>query len=178
MKNLDILKMNKGFTLVELLIYIAIIGMVMTTFLYFGMTIFDYRNKSNVVQEVQAKERLALSLMSQKIRGAKDVNIASSTFNVDPGVLSLKMDDSSKSPTIFSLTKADGSLQISEGGTGTTTITSNNALVTNLIFTNLTATSGIADDIGINITIKYNGSSQDVENSYSDSAETAVSVRR
>jgi prepilin-type N-terminal cleavage/methylation domain-containing protein len=173
-----VLRDKNGFTLVELLIYIAIIGMVMTTFVYFGMTIFDYRNKSNAAQEVQANERMALSLMSQKIRGAKDVNIASSTFNSDPGVLSLVMDDISKNPTIFSLTKADGSLQIAEGGTSTTTVTSKNVLITNLVFTNLTATSGIAEDIGINMTMQYNNTSQDVKNNYSDSLETAVSIRR
>ena len=178
MRNIELtVKNNSGFTLVELLIYIAIIGMMMTTFVYFGMAIFDYRNKSYAVQEVQANERLALSIMSQKIRGAKDVNIASSTFNTDPGVLSLVTDNASTNPTVFSLTKGDGVLQIAEGTTSTTTVTTKNAQVTNLVFTNLTATSGVADDIGINLTTQYNAS-QDAKYNYSDSLETAVSLRR
>ena len=77
MKNKTKMKQN-GFTLVETLIYLGIIGSVMTSFLYFGVSIFDYRNKSYAVQEVQANERMALNLISQKIRGAKDINIYSS----------------------------------------------------------------------------------------------------
>ncbi len=167
-----------GFTLVEVLIYIAIIGLVMTSFLYFGTAIFDYRNKSYVVQEVQANERLALGLISQKIRGAKDVNIASSTFNTDPGVLSLVMDNSSKNPTVIKLNQNDGVLQITEGNATATALTVQKVKITNLAFTNLTATSSIDDDIGINLTAQYNNANQDVKYNYSDSVETAVSLRR
>ena len=77
MKNKTKMKQN-GFTLVETLIYLGIIGAVMTSFLYFSVSIFDYRNKSYAVQEVQANGRMALNLISQKIRSAKDINIYSS----------------------------------------------------------------------------------------------------
>jgi len=170
-------KVQNGFTLIETLIYLAIIGTVMTSFLYFNMSIFDYRNKSYAAGEVQANERMAISLISQKIRSAKDVNIASSTFNTDPGVLSLVMDDANKNPTIFSLDQDNRVLQITEGAGATTTITSKNVKITNLIFTNLTLASS-TKNIKINMTIDYNNVNQDVKFNYSDDLETAISLRR
>lgn len=176
MKNRFLHKKN-GFTLVEVLIYLAIIGIVITSFLYFGISIFGYRNKSFAVQEVQANQRMALGVISQKIRLAKSVNVSQSTFDTDPGILSLAMDDSSKNPTIIKLDQADGVMQIAEGGTSTTTVTSQSVRVKNLIFTNLTSTSS-APNIGINLTIEFNNTNQDINFNYSDDLYTAVSLRR
>ena len=170
-------KEQDGFTLIETLIYLAIIGAVMTSFLYFGLSVFDYRNKSYVAEEVQANERMVINLISQKIRSAKDVNVASSTFNINPGFLSLVMAEASKNPTIFSLSQNDGILQITEGTGTAMAVTSKNVKVSSLIFTNLTLAS-TTKNIKINMTIDYNNRSQDIKFNYSDDLETAVSLRR
>lgn len=168
---------QSGFTLIETIIYLAIVGSVMTSFLYFSIAIFDYRNKSYVAEEVQANERMVINLISQKIRSAKDVNVASSTFNISPGALSLAMDDASKNPTIFGLSQNDGILQITEGTGTAMAVTSKNVKMSSLIFSNLTLAS-TTKNIKINMTIDYNNRSQDIKFNYSDDLETAVSLRR
>lgn len=168
--------MQKGFTLVEVLIYIAILGLVVASFISFSVSISNSRGKTYVEQEVQANARVALNLISQRILAANGVNTGASTFGSDPGVLSLSMADSSKNPTIINLTADDGQLQIQEGVDSAITITSDEVRVTNLVFTDLTSTSDKAN-IGIELTVEYIAS-DDAFYEFSHSLETAVSLRQ
>lgn len=178
MKSLHKIKYkSRGFTLVETIIYIAIIGFVATSFIYFGVAISDYRAKAYVVQEAQTNLRMALDVISKKIRSANDVNIEQSIFDADPGVLSLSMDDVDKNPTVISLDQDDGILQITEGTSSPVAIISNEVKVSNLVFKNLTSTSSI-ENIGAEITLDYNNYGQDVEYNYTEDIETSVSLRR
>ncbi len=170
--------MNKrGFTLIETLIYITIIGGVMLAFVSFALHISDSRNKTYVVQEVQANARVALDLISQKIEAANGVNLDSSTFALDPGVLSLSMASISLNPTVIDLSVDDGVLQINQGTSGAIPITSDEVRVTNLVFTNLTGGAS-KENIGVALTVEFNNFDGDVEFSYDQSLQTAVSLRQ
>lgn len=169
--------MQKGFTLIELLIYIAIVGAIAAGFIRFSLSISDSGSKSFVVQEVHGNGRVALDLISQRIRAATGVNTGSSTFGSDPGVLSLVMADAAKNPTVINLTADNGVLQIKEGSSSAVAITSSEVQITNLVFTNLTPT-GARENIRFQLTVAYNDSSGDVEYTYSKSFQTAVSVRQ
>lgn len=169
--------MNKGFTLIEVLIYMAILGLVVSGFVSFSLSISDSRNKNYVIQEVQANGRLALELISQKILSSNGVNIGSSTFDSDPGILSLSMFNGSKNPTLINLNQDDGILQITEGSDNSIYITSDEVKITNLVFTDLTSTSEKAS-IRIQITIKYDNQGDNVNYEYSQSLQTAVNLRQ
>ncbi len=166
----------KGFTLIETIIYIALIGMVILNFVFFTISIINSRNKSYVQQEVQANARVALDLMAQKIRGATWLNTTTSVFSTDPGVLSLEMIDGLVSPTVFSLNQDDGVLEITEAGSDPVTLTSNEIKITNLIFTNLTGTSS-RSHVRIELTAEYIYD-EDVVFRYSQNLQTAVSLRK
>ncbi|MCK5591231.1 MAG: prepilin-type N-terminal cleavage/methylation domain-containing protein [Candidatus Pacebacteria bacterium] len=168
--------MNKGSTLVEILIYIAILGIVVSSFISFSVSISDSRGKVYVEQEVQANARVALNLITQKILSSNGLNVGTSVFDVDPGSLSLSMADGAKNPTIISLLVDDGQLQIQEGLGVAVPITSDEVRVTNLVFTNLTSTSDKAN-IKIELTVEYITTGSVVYN-YPFSLETAVSLRQ
>jgi prepilin-type N-terminal cleavage/methylation domain-containing protein len=165
------LKNNHGFTLVELLIYIAIVAVVVSSLIYFGVSIFSYRNKNFAAQEVQANIRMALREISRLARSASSTNPI-----IDSGQLSLKMGDLTKDPTVISAT-TDQILQVKEGLQTAKTITSKNVKVTKLKFTNLSGNSDI-DNIKIEMTIAYYNPSDDINYDYSEDVETAVSLRR
>ncbi|MFH1946860.1 MAG: GxxExxY protein [Candidatus Magasanikbacteria bacterium] len=167
---------SKGFTLIETLIYIAIIGGVMATFISFGLGISQNRNKVYAKQEVQANARIALDIISQKIKMADGINIASSTFDADPGVLSLSMANSSLNPTVLQLNQDDGILQITQGAGDPIFITSDKVKITNLVFTNLGGENE-RGNIKIDMTVEYD-SDGDVSFSSSQSLTTAVSLRQ
>ena len=113
------LQTDKGFTLIEIIIYIAILGTIASSFIFFSVSVSESRNKTYVVQEVHANTRMALEIISQKIRMANGVNIASSTFGTDPGRLFLSMASSTLNPTIIDLSRDDGILRIIEGTSST-----------------------------------------------------------
>jgi len=108
-------RFSRAFTLIETIIYIAILGMVVSAFVFFSLSVSGSRNKTYAVQEVQANARMALELISQKIRSADKIIFASSTLGADPGRLFLSMASSSLNPTIIDLSSDNGTLRIMEG---------------------------------------------------------------
>ena len=166
----------KGFTLVETLIYIAIIGGVIVAFVSFALSISDSRNKTYVIQEVQANARLALGVITQKIQASNGLNASSSIFGVDPGVLSLSMASSSLNPTLISLSADDGILQITEGVNMPVFLTSDEIRITNLVFINLTASS-TRENVKIDLTASF-ASSSSVIFQGEQSLQTSVSWRQ
>ncbi len=167
---------EKGFTLIETIIYVAITGLVLAGFVVFAFSISGSRDKSYVISEVGANSRMALDVISQRIRNAKEVNV-SSIFDSDPGVLSLEMADPSKNPTIINLNQNDGVLQIVEGTTAPAAVTSDEVKITNLVFNNLTSGSE-RENIRVILTVEFNNLSGDVDYNYSQSFQTAVSLRQ
>lgn len=166
-----------GFTLIEILIYIAIMGVIVTGFITFSISISNTRNKTFVVQEVHSNSRTALNLISQRIRSSTGINSASSTFGADPGVLSLSMAASFRDPTVIDLDQNDGVLRIGEATSSPVAITTDKVKITNLVFTNLTP-SGERESIRVEITVEYKDSSGDIIFTYSQNSQTTVSVRQ
>lgn len=123
--------MKRGFTLIEILIYLLIIGGVVASFVAFTIGVGNSSAKNYVVQEVHGNTRTGLGLITSRIRAATGVQAGSSTFGTDPGVLSLVMADSAKNPTVISLSGDDGVLQIIEGTGSAVAITSDEVKVTN-----------------------------------------------
>jgi len=170
-------KNKNGFTLVETLIYLSIVSAILVGFVSFSISISDVRAKNYASSEVQANLRVALDIVTQKIRSANGVNLGASTFDVDPGVLSLSMADSAKNPTIIKLDQDNGTLQVQEGSSPPVSIISSEVKMTNLIFTNLTQ-AGRNAIFKINMTIDYNDIGGDVNYVYSQSIQTAVGLRQ
>jgi prepilin-type N-terminal cleavage/methylation domain-containing protein len=168
---------QNGFTLVEFLIYIAIIAVILTSFIRFSISISDARSTAYVVQEVQVNGRMAVDIISQRIRASSGLNSAASTFGTDPGVLSLFMDDVSKNPTSIQLNEDDGILEIIEGASAPISITSDEVQITNLVFTELASGNG-RENIRFQITVGYNNTSGDIVFTHSQDYRSAVSIRR
>lgn len=170
-------KHRSGFTLIEALIYIAIVSMVVTGLVLFSISISNTRTKTYVVQEVQANTRTALDIIERRIRGALGIDLASSTLGSDPGVLILRMSDAQKDPTVINLDADDGFLMITEGSNATLPLTSNKVIVTNLVFTDLTASSS-RESIRIEMTIAFDNPGTSVEYNFVQNVQTSVTVRK
>lgn len=145
---------RKGFTLIETIIYIAIIGGILVTFVNFGFNISDARDKTFVTEETQHNSRTAMEFITREIRSANSVDLINSVFNTDPGILYLNMSNSSTNPTIISLSSDDGRLQVKRGANATSTITSEKVIVSNLVFTNLSVSS-TKENVGVNLQVEY-----------------------
>ena len=167
---------RRGFSLLEVLIVLGITGVVAGSAVAIGLAISGARSKAGSVEEVQANTRIALELLSNRIRAATSVDVAGSVFGTDPGVLALRMDDPERDPTMFSLTADDGALLLREGAAASGALTSNAVAVTQFRLSNV-APTGAPANIRIELTVAA-ANAGDANIVYVESVETAVSIRR
>ena len=163
---------EKGFTLIEVLLYLAIVGIIIQGFITFILSITDINSKTYVTQEVQANTRMILGLISQKIRAADDILTPSEGNSTSTLILDMPNPDPDLT---FSIT--DGVLGMAEGAASSTPITSNKVNISNLTFTNL-ATAGEKDNIRIEITAIDFKMGESKEFQYSQTLQTSVSLRK
>lgn len=142
----------RGFTLVELIIYITLTVLIGTAILSFSIQVVETSQKSRSFQEVQQNARVAMQRMIQEIKSASDLNTGSSAFDVHPGVLSLEHQTGGLDPTVFDI--SSGTLRITQGANGPYDLTSSNVRVSNLVFTNLSS-SGRVKVIRIEMTVDH-----------------------
>ncbi len=130
---------NRGFTLFESMLYIALVAFILASLSSFVMQLMNARMKIQAQSEVLHSARLFEERLSDAVRHAKSINVGSSTFGIDPGVLSLQMLDASKDPTVFRLDQDNGKIEVSEHGEAYVFLTTAKILTTNLTFINLTS---------------------------------------
>ena len=166
---------STGFTLIELIIYIALVSIFIGGAVLFAWDIIYGRVKSGVQREVSQNLRLASKRIVHEIRNASGVN------SVGTSTVSLVMDEAARNPTVFDV--ASGRLRIGYGSSGacpTTapcTLTSNEVTVTNLTFTDLSTAGGESVNIQFTITIDSNNPSGRQEWEKSQTYTTSVELR-
>lgn len=166
---------ERGFTLVEVTVYVAIVAGIMTTLVLFSLNLIQVRAKQRVIHNVEANAARIFERLADAARHAEGINTGASTFGADPGTLSVNMVTVGVDPTIFTLTANDGVFQANEGGAGNVAITTDDVSITNLTFTNLTS----ADDVGIikvDFTVAAVNSSGNPLYSYDESFQTAIRI--
>lgn len=135
--------MRTGFTLIETLIYLFIVGLILSTLGLFVNNLIQARAKTMAASQVLTAARTIQDQLATAARHAQAINTSASTFDSDPGVLSLDMVDAGVDPTVFSLTQDDGQFRKTQAGGVASVLTPQNVEVTNLLFTNLTGASEI-----------------------------------
>jgi len=94
---------NKGFTLVELIVYIGILALVTTSLVLFSIALSNTKQKALAASEVEANIKIVLNYLNRSIRSARSINDANSVFNNNQGRLALWLGASSTNPIVFSL---------------------------------------------------------------------------
>ena len=110
---------QKGFTLVELLLYIGIAAVILLVSSLFLTTFLEARVKNQTISEVEQQGLLAIKAMTQSIRNAE--SITSPTLGGSGSTLTLEFTDSGLDPTVFSL--SSGVLYITEGASSAVALT-------------------------------------------------------
>lgn len=100
----------KGFTLIEIILYVALISIFITGVVIFAWDVINARQKSRAEQEVIYAARLASRRINFEIRNASAVNSVTTTS------ISLANSNASLSPTVIDFTA--GRLRIGYGSTG------------------------------------------------------------
>jgi len=125
---------KRGFTLVELLIYIAVVAIIFLAMVSFILTMSESKAKRTVMSEVASSARIIQERLMDAGRHAQTINVGASTFDVDPGVLSLDMVNVFEDPMVFSLTGDNGQFQVSTAGGEAIPLTNTTVAITHLLF--------------------------------------------
>ena len=133
----------KGFTLIELIVYVALFAIFITGAILFSFDVIYGREKSFNQQIVQQNARIALSRITYEVSRAQDIQSLSPTqLILTNGV----------SQTTISL--EGQTIRFSSGGLGPYDLTSNQVAVTNLLFTDLTSPGNDAKSVSITLTLR------------------------
>jgi len=97
---------QKGYTLIELLLYVAIMGALLTTVTYFFGTVASARVKDQTILEVNDQGMVLMNYMTQTIRNA--TSITAPAVGATGPSLTLAVPTSSLSPTVFSAVALPG----------------------------------------------------------------------
>lgn len=165
-----------GFSLLELLIYLAILSAVMSVLAGMFFSINKGQGQAEAMSEVNGNLRFAIEKLSQDLRSASSVSapaIANATSTTMTAVIS-------GSDVIYCV--SDGKLRRQAGGVcdiSSEPITDNSVIVNSLIFTRMENTNQIlsktAVTIAIDITIGYDSASPDKQ--YTGRKKTTISLR-
>ena len=133
------IKNQKGFTLIELILYIALISIFISGAVLFGWDIIYSQVRSSTQQELQQNMRLAAKRISYEIRNASEIGTISATD------ICLYSNISERNPTRFYL--SGGQIRVAWGGgnpscnnmTNDQPLTSSDLTATSLSFTDLSS---------------------------------------
>lgn len=142
---------QRGFTLLELVIYIAVVGLVLVSATMFSFEFAASQAKSAALEEVNRNARFAVSRIAAEIREAADLNAGSSVFGSNPGTLSLATATGATDPTVFTVT--GGTLNIRQGAGPVLPLTSSKVDVTEFTLENL-STAGKTKAVRVRLKVK------------------------
>jgi|GEM_PF-944606 len=159
-------KNKKGFTLIEVLIYTAIMGITGTILSGVLLNATKIKGKQTAVIEVNNQLNFALQNIQRSIMDSSVIDI---TNSVSTSTLVLKFKDDNKNPTKFYAT--DGILYKKEGLNTAEPVTDSNVVVDAVNFLKVSGYSG-HDSVQIDLTLRYNSLSPD--SSFSKTLSSAI----
>jgi prepilin-type N-terminal cleavage/methylation domain-containing protein len=121
---------KRGFTLIEILIYTAIMGSIFVSSVFITRAMYDTRARIRSSVILEENMRFALARIMSEVREADGVSEPVSSTGT---TLTLIMNDPAHDPTVISL--ADGVITMSKGGNPAAALTSSEAEITSLVFT-------------------------------------------
>lgn len=143
---------NKGFSLVETLLYVTIVSMVLFSIVFLLSFLTSTRVKNATIYDVNSQGAYVMQLMVNTVRNADSIDfpLASATSST----LSLTVSDGMLSPTVFDV--ASGTLRIKEGASNPIPLTNSHVTVSSLTFQTIAPASSVDKTVKVSFTISYN----------------------
>jgi hypothetical protein len=124
---------NRGFTLLETLLYISLTALSILAITALFSMVFEIKVKQQAISEVEGEGSFVTKITTQTIRNSHDFGAL--TPGTTDTTLTLVTENPAKNPTTFSL--SNGTIWITEGGNPAYALTTPAIIVTNLSFRNL-----------------------------------------
>src|SRR5205814_1237285 len=134
--------------LIELLLYVSIVGSLLVAIVMFFGVAADTRVKNQSISEVDQQGTAAMEYLTATIRNATSITAPAAAGNA--AALTLVVPTASLSPTIFDLTGS--TLEVKEGAAAAVPLTNGKIQISSLTFKNLSR-SGTTGIVQISFTI-------------------------
>lgn len=168
---------SKGFTLIELIVYVAVFAILMTTITLLAIAFIENTAKNRIKKEVVSGAYSAMNSIIYEIKRANNIYTPTSIFNSNVGQLSLEtsqgLPPGEEITYLDFYVDSDNKLYIKREGQNPQILISENLKVTNLEFEHLDST---IDSVRINLTVEYDATVSEYQYSYGLSS--SASLRR
>lgn len=140
-----------GFTLVEMILYVAICSIFLLSLSTFMSYLLGARVRSQAIAEVNQQGFQIMYQMTETIRNGRSITAPS--ISSTSTQLSVITGDSLLDPTVFSV--ATGTLLIKEGSKSPVALTNSRITVSDLLFTNVSSVASTDRIVRISFTIDH-----------------------
>ena len=123
---------HKGFTFIELILYVAIVTIILSAIVPFAWSAIETGVKSAVQQEVNANARYISERIKYEIRNSIGIN------SVAAASISLATSTTATNPTIIDRDLPTGNIRITQGAASPVNLNSANTVINSLTFTDFT----------------------------------------
>lgn len=167
-----------GFTLVELILVIAIFSIIIASITSFFVLVIRGKGKSVTRVEAQEQARIAMNRMTYEIKRSTSAS-SSSKFDVNIATTStstfiLVSSVSARNPTVFNV--SNGILYMKYGTSASVALTSKDVSISNLMFSKYASTNGRSNGIVVSMTVYKADASGQTANDVYYPLETAVEI--
>lgn len=132
--------MKKGFTLLELLVYVALLATVLASLLTFLLWVVKSQTKAGAMRDVLLSGQRAMDVISREVTFARTLYTPTSVFGISPGQLSLQTSKYIPQGETFSYIDfylCEDQLCMKRESQAPLAITPDNVSVGSLLFTNI-----------------------------------------
>lgn len=166
---------KKGFTLVELLVYIAIFAILITSITLFAIAFIKSTAQGRIKKEVSLGAYSAMKTMVYEIKRANKVYMPASIFDSHPGQISLEtsheLPGGEKITYLDFYLDSDNRLYVKKEGRDAQILISENLKVTNLEFKHLGSSP---ESVQINLTLEYDTPASEYQYSYNLTSSASI----
>lgn len=139
---------NFGFSLIELLVYIGIFGMVLSALIPFAWSVIQAGEKNMVIEEVNTNARYISERIKLEIRNSTGINSATGSS------LSLSTSTPLTNPTVIDLSA--GNIRITQGANPAAVLNSSNSAISSLNFVSYSSGDNKTKNVQFSFTLTGN----------------------
>lgn len=163
---------NSGFTLIETLLYLAIVGSMLLVIAGFLAVLVQTRIKHQTITEVEQQGNFIMRVLARDLKNAQTIN--SPAAGDSDSELSVNLKGGLDNPVVFSV--VDAVLGKTAGLQSAINLTSPNVEVSQIIFTNVS--SGAAEAVKVDLQLTYKNLIGRNEYSYQANFSNSISLRK
>lgn len=171
--------MKRGFTLIELIVYVAVLGIVLASVLTFLLWVVKSQTKTDAMRQVHTAGQRALEVMAHEISSSKSVYTPTSVFGVSPGQVSFQTRaylPSGETYSYIDFYKCEAQLCMKKESQNPIAITPDSVSITNLKFSNIATAPG-SSSVQIHLTLESKTFSSNPEYQASITLQDTITLR-